>query len=42
MDDIKPLPKPVSDIKKIDVKLVKNLDDLFSEKWINEYFSPKK
>jgi len=42
MDDIKPLPKPVSDIKKRDVKLVKNLDDLFREKWITKYFSPKK
>ena len=42
MDNIKPLPKPVSDTKKIDVKLVKNLDNLFSEKWISEYFSPKK
>lgn len=42
MDDIKPLPKLVTDTKKIDVKLVKNLDNLFSEKWISEYFSPKK
>ena len=40
--DIEPIPKPVETIKIKDIKLVKYLDYLYSDKWKTEYFNMKK
>ena len=40
--DIEPIPKPVETIKIKDIKLVKYLDNLFTDKWKTEYFNSKK
>ena len=40
--DIEPIPKPIKTIKIKDIKYIKNLDTLFSDKWKNEYFNVKK
>tara|TARA_A100001011_G_C13771684_1_gene619472 strand:+ start:478 stop:603 length:126 start_codon:yes stop_codon:yes gene_type:complete len=40
--DIEPIPKPIKTIKIKDIKYIKNLDTLFSDKWKNDYFNVKK
>jgi hypothetical protein len=40
--DIEPIPKPIKTIKVKDIKYIKNLDTLFSDKWKSDYFTPKK
>ena len=40
--DIQPIPKPAETIKIKDIKLVKYLDYLYTDKWKAEYFNTKK
>ena len=40
--DIKPIPKPEDTIKIKDIKLVKFIDSLYTDKWKSDYFNIKK